>query len=179
MSRRRKAGPREPNGRLQRASAGETAWQAKLPVLLKRCELLGWSPSLDALKAADRYGGTFPGFCYLKGALNLRQYEAAEAFAKARTAYLRAIDAPAETPAVASYGGTGGRNLAPERPERDRAAIAAYGAILDAAFPWDRAALHMIVHSQITDIGAVCDALDAIANHLRLEWPPTQFERAA
>ena len=83
MGRKRKAGPREPNGRIVRAGRAP----APPPVALARIRA-------GLIKAAnDPALGTVYGIMYLQGEITPEQYGAATTLDAARAAYQRAIDA--------------------------------------------------------------------------------------
>lgn len=95
MSRRRKAGEREPNGRLKRISAEESKFEAMRHVLEKRCHDLGWRPTFDNLKKVQgQEGGTKWGVLFLLGKITEPQKNAASWFSELHADYLRSIDAP-------------------------------------------------------------------------------------
>ncbi len=160
--RKRKAAPREANGRAQR----ETAWQVKLPVLERRCNELGWRLTHENLRQVDKFGGTVWGMMLLAGDIDRRQFEAMEWFATVRANYLRAIDAPPDTPRGASYGGATGASLIAENEDRARMARRAYeGAVRALRFRRHHYALVALANEQRVEIKFVKPALRRIADH--------------
>lgn len=91
--RKRKEGPREPNGQLSRnpkAWTGETERAARAVATNARVRLWG----VPAELAGQPEAGTVVGRMFLAGTLSREEYEAAVAWQLIRNAYQRAIGAP-------------------------------------------------------------------------------------
>lgn len=110
--RKRKAGPREPNGRLSRRTDDKQAQrsideQSAMQVGKDaRVRQFGVSPA----DAATELAGTVPGRLLLTGEITRSQYDASVAWGTAHVRYLRAIDAPPGPKAV-EIGRASGRSL--------------------------------------------------------------------
>ena len=124
--RKRKAGKREPSGRLQRDPAAETEWLVMEPVLRRRCREIGWRPSVENMrKVRGPEGGTAWGHLWLRQQITREQHDAAVWFDRLRADYLRAICAPVQKGSDMDPDNRGASLMA-ENERRNRAIRAAY-----------------------------------------------------
>lgn len=106
----RKRRTREKNGRPQR----EATWERLEPVLRRRCRECGLPPTYENMRRVrGQEGGTYWGKLWISGRIKRKNYEGFEAFSKLRTAFLQSIDAPRDTPKIASLE-PGGLGVRPE-----------------------------------------------------------------
>lgn len=154
MSRKRKTGKREPNGKLSRRVVDKQARrsideQSAMQVAKEaRQRVFGVS---EADSATDR-AGTVCGRLCLTGEITGDQLEAAKAFAATYSAYQRAMNSPRPPKAVEIGGITGGGALNDITPEQHTKALK----------QWD-AAKRALVEANMYHHGSIYAACDYLA----------------
>ena len=171
---KKKAGKRYPSGgrkisdRERLDAQRETEWETKLPVLEKRCDMLGWRKTYENLQKVDKYGTAW-GLYFLGGLLNRRRFEAADQFAVLRRDYVIAEGLPSETAPCASWEARTARSPTSEPSRADLVKVATYKALRGAIAPLhEAAAIDLVIGQGYSDAQILFDALDEIADVLKL-----------
>lgn len=158
MARKRKAGAREPNGRLSRkpvdrqvrdkAEVAANEWDTMGTALMARWRVHG----VDPVNLKDQMAGSAIGRYCLQGIVTRQQYDAAMAYLEEREEYLHCIQAPRQ-PGAVDLNATRGQSVASENVDRYHKARASM-AVTDRAI--------MDKQTEIGNIGNLFGALHAV-----------------
>lgn len=177
----KKAGKREPNGRVQRPSKAETEWQTMEPALRRRCVEMELDVTYENMrKVRGQEGGTPWGRLHLTSQISYRQMRAIGEYWMARERYLYAIDAPKENPKAASMDpdqrGASLHQQDPNAAKQARATFSALDKALHDAGRLARRAVYETIAGERAALEHLLWGAEAIAGHLKI---PEYEEKAA